>query len=646
MEMAQGEQHKRESLIPQRRLPVGAEVLPDGGVHFRVWAPRRRRVEVVLEPGGPGEGTVLPLAPEGNGYFSARSAAARAGSRYRFRLDGGEAFPDPASRFQPEGPHGPSEVIDPRTFAWSDRGWRGVRLAGQVLYELHLGTFTPECTWEGALRRLPDLAQVGITVVEVMPVADFPGRFGWGYDGVDLFAPSRLYGRPDDMRRFVDAAHRLGLGVFLDVVYNHLGPDGNYLEQYSDRYFTQKHSTPWGKALNFDGTDSGPVREFFAANAAYWIDEFHLDGLRLDATNTIFDDSPEYILASVGRAARAAARGRDIALVAEDESQRARLVRPVEQGGCGLDGVWNDDFHHSARVALTGRNEAYYRDFQGTPQELVSAVKWGYLYQGQRCAWQKKRRGTPAWDMPPSAFVSYLENHDQVANSGRGLRPHQLSSPGRHRALTAFLLLAPGTPLLFQGQEFACTSPFLFFADHKPELAKLVRKGRREFLATFPSLSSAEVQATLADPGDEATFRRCKIDWSQRERHAEALALHVDLLRLRREDAVFRAQRPRGVDGAVLGERAFVLRFFGEAGEDRLLLVNLGGDLHLDVVPEPLLAPPEGKRWEMQWSSEDLRYGGGGTPPVETEDGWFLPGEAAVVLRAADAASSQPASLR
>jgi maltooligosyltrehalose trehalohydrolase len=639
MEMAQGEQHKRESLIPQRRLPVGAEVLPDGGVHFRVWAPRRRRVEVVLEPGGPGEGTVLPLAPEGNGYFSARSAAARAGSRYRFRLDGGEAFPDPASRFQPEGPHGPSEVIDPRTFAWSDRGWRGVRLAGQVLYELHLGTFTPECTWEGALRRLPDLAQVGITVVEVMPVADFPGRFGWGYDGVDLFAPSRLYGRPDDMRRFVDAAHRLGLGVFLDVVYNHLGPDGNYLEQYSDRYFTQKHSTPWGKALNFDGTDSGPVREFFAANAAYWIDEFHLDGLRLDATNTIFDDSPEYILASVGRAARAAARGRDIALVAEDESQRARLVRPVEQGGCGLDGVWNDDFHHSARVALTGRNEAYYRDFQGTPQELVSAVKWGYLYQGQRCAWQKKRRGTPAWDMPPSAFVSYLENHDQVANSGRGLRPHQLSSPGRHRALTALLLLAPGTPLLFQGQEFACTSPFLFFADHKPELAKLVRKGRREFLATFPSLASAEVQATLADPGDEATFRRCKIDWSQRERHAEALALHVDLLRLRREDAVFRAQRPRGVDGAVLGERAFVLRFFGEGGEDRLLLVNLGGDLHLDVAPEPLLAPPEGKQWEVQWSSEEPRYGGGGTPPVETEDGWNLPGEAAVVMRPAEAAS-------
>jgi maltooligosyltrehalose trehalohydrolase len=640
--MAQGEQQKPEARAKEtkrRRLPIGAEVLTDGEVHFRVWAPRRRRVEVVLEPGGPGAGTVVPLEPEGDGYFSGRLAAAHTGSRYRFRLDGGEAFPDPASRFQPEGPHGPSEVIDPRAFAWGDRGWRGVRLPGQVLYELHLGTFTPEGTWEGAIRRLPDLARVGITVVEVMPVADFPGRFGWGYDGVDLFAPSRLYGRPDDMRRFVDAAHRLGLGVFLDVVYNHLGPDGNYLEQYSDRYFTDRHSTPWGKALNFDGPGSGPVREFYTANAAYWIDEFHVDGLRLDATDSIFDDSAEHVLACVSRAARAAARGRDIVLVAENEWQQVRLVRPAEQGGCGLDGVWNDDFHHSARVALTGHNEAYYHDFQGTPQELVSAVKWGYLFQGQRHAWQKRRRGTPAWGLPPAAFVSYLENHDQVSNDGRGQRPHQLTSPGRHRALTAFLLLAPGTPMLFQGQEFACTSPFLFFADHNPDLAKLVRQGRRQFLAQFPSLAPPAVQETLPDPGDEATFRRCKIDWSERERHAEALALHVDLLRLRREDPVFRSQRPGGVDGAVLGARAFALRFFGEGGEDRLLLVNLGGDLHLAVVPEPLLAPPEGKQWEVQWSTEDPRYGGGATPPVEMEDGWHLPGESAVVLRPAEAAS-------
>ncbi len=620
----------------RRRLPVGSEVLSDGGVHFRVWAPKRRRVEVVLEPGGPGAGTTAPLEPEGGGYFSGRAAAARAGSRYRYRLDGGEAFPDPASRFQPEGPHGPSEVVDPGAFAWSDRGWQGTRLAGQVLYELHLGTFTPEGNWEGAIRKLPDLAAVGITVVEVMPVADFPGRFGWGYDGVNLFAPSRLYGRPDDMRRFVDAAHRLGLGVFLDVVYNHLGPDGNYLKQYSEHYFSEKHSTEWGEALNFDGPDSGPVREFFTANAAYWIDEYHIDGLRLDATHSIFDDSPEHILSCVGRAAREAARDRSVLLVAESEAQHARLVRPVEHGGCGLDGVWNDDFHHSARVALTGHNEAYHHDYLGTPSEFIAAVKWGYLYQGQRYAWQKKRRGTPTWGLTPAAFVTYLENHDQVSNSGLGRRPHQLTSPGRHRALTALLLLTPGTPLLFQGQEFACTNPFLFFADHNPDLAKLVRKGRREFLSQFPSLAAPEVQEKLPDPDDEATFRRCKIDWTERERHAEALALHVDLLRLRREDPVFRAQRPGGVDGAVLGAQAFVLRFFGDKGDDRLLLVNLGRDLHLAVAPEPLLAPPEGKQWEVCWSSEHPRYGSGATPPVETDDGWHLPGEAAVVMRPAN----------
>jgi maltooligosyltrehalose trehalohydrolase len=617
----------------RRRLPVGAEVLAGDGVHFRVWAPRRRRVEVVLEAGGPGAGTAAVLEPEGGGYFSGRVASARAGSRYRYRLDGGESFPDPASRFQPDGPHGPSEVIDPDASPWQDGAWRGIALPGQVIYELHLGTFSPEGTWAGAIPRLTDLVRTGVTVVEVMPVADFPGRFGWGYDGVDLFAPTRLYGRPDDMRRFVDAAHGLGLGVLLDVVYNHIGPDGNYLKQFSERYFSDKH-TEWGEALNFDGPDSGPVREFFSANGAYWIDEFHLDGLRLDATQCIRDDSAEHILATIGRAARGASRGRNIILVAENEAQHVRLVRPLEQGGYGLDGLWNDDFHHSAHVALTAHAEAYYRDYLGKPQEFVSAVKYGYLFQGQRYAWQKQQRGTPSFGLSPAAFVTYLENHDQVANSGRGLRLFQLSSPGRIRALTGLLLLGPGTPMLFQGQEFACTSPFLFFADHKPELAKLVRKGRREFLAQFPRLATPESQELLADPADEATFRRCKIDWSERERHAEVHALHVDLLRLRKEEP-FRGQRPCGVDGAVLNEHAFGVRFFGAGGADRLLLVNLGRDLHLEVVPEPLLAPPEGKRWEVQWSSESPRYGGGSTLPVERDDGWHLPGEAAVVLRPA-----------
>jgi maltooligosyltrehalose trehalohydrolase len=602
-------------------------------VRFRVWAPKRRRVEVVLEPGGPGAGTVVLLQPE-NGYHAGVVTAAQAGSRYRYRLDGKESFPDPASRFQPEGPHGPSEVIDPNSFRWTDHGWKGITLRGQVIYEMHIGTFTAEGTWEAAARELLELARIGITVLEVMPVAEFPGRFGWGYDGVDFFAPTHLYGSVDDFRRFVDGAHAAGLGVILDVVYNHFGPDGCYLRQFADTYFSEKHKTEWGDALNYDGPDSGPVRELIVANAAYWMDEFHLDGLRLDATHSIVDDSSEHILAAVGRAARAAAarQGRQIILVAENESQHICHVQPLEQGGYGLDGLWNDDFHHTAMVALTGKAEAYYGDFRGSPQELVSAIKYGYLFQGQRSAWQKKGRGTPTFGIAPAVFVTFLQNHDQVANSGRGLRGQDLTSPGRWRAMTALLLLGPGSPMLFQGQEFACSSPFLFFADHNPELARLVRKGRGEFLAQFPSLAPDEVRAMLAPPEEEATFLRCKLNFAERQQHAEIYALHRDLLRLRREDKVFVTQEVGKVDGAVLGPAALVLRFFGTAADDRLLLVNLGTDLHLEVVPEPLLAPPEGGAWTVLWSSDAPGYGGLATPPVVTENGWRLPGEAAVVL--------------
>jgi maltooligosyltrehalose trehalohydrolase len=617
-----------------RRLPVGAEVLAEGGVHFRVWAPGRRRVDVVLEnESGDQQTRSVKLEPEGDGFFSGHAAEATVGSLYRYRLDGrSELFPDPTSRFQPQGPHGPSQVIDPEAFRWSDHAWPGTPLHGQVIYELHVGTFTKEGTWEAASGELTELAALGITVIEVMPVAEFPGRFGWGYDGVDLFAPTRLYGTPDDFRRFVDRAHAAGLGVILDVVYNHIGPDGNYLKQFAADYFTDRYKNEWGEALNFDGPNSGPVREFFLANAAYWVDEFHIDGLRLDATQQIFDNSPEHILAAISRLVREAARGRATLIVAENETQHTRLVRPVEEGGYGIDGLWNDDFHHSAFVALTGHNEAYYTDYLGSSQELLSAIKWGFLYQGQRYSWQKKRRGTPALDQPPARFITFIENHDQVANSGRGQRCHQLTSPGRYKAMTALLLLAPGTPMLFQGQEFASSSPFLFFADHNAELAKLVRRGRAQFLSQFRSLALPEMQACLPDPADPRTFERCKLDWSERQTHAEIYALHRDLLRLRREDSVFRAQRQRGVDGAVLGPQTFVLRFFAEDGDDRLLFVNLGRDLHLDPAPEPLLAPPEARSWDVLWSSEDIPYGGCGTAPLDTEENWRLPGEAAVAL--------------
>ena len=614
-----------------RRLPSGAEV-GEGGVHFRVWAPLCRRVEVVLETGPSQVSTELEAEP--GGYFAGLVAGAKAGDRYRYRLEGGDALPDPASRFQPEGPHGPSEVVDSAAFAWSDTDWKGVSLPGQVIYELHIGTFTREGTWAAAARELPELARIGITVIEVMPVADFAGEFGWGYDGVNPFAPTRLYGKPDDFRRFVDAAHRAGLGVILDVVYNHLGPDGNYLPRFGP-YLSTRHKNEWGDNINFDGPEAGPVREYYAANAGYWVDEFHLDGLRLDATQAIVDDSPEHILVEIGRRVRAAARGRATIIVNENESQEAKMVRPAEKGGYGLDGLWNDDFHHSAIVALTGRNEAYYSDHLGSPQEFISAAKYGYLFQGQRYAWQENRRGTLGFDLAPPQFVNYIENHDQVANSGRGLRCHALTSPGRYRAMTAVFLLFPGTPMLFQGQEFASSAPFYFFADHHPELSRPVRAGRADFIRQFRRLDRPELADWLPDPGDRSTFERCKLDHSEREKNAHEYRLHQDLLRLRREDPAFRPRSERSVDGAVLGPQAFVIRFFEGTADgtcDRLLLVNLGADLHLEHVPEPLLAVSEGHRWRILWSSESPEFGGEGTPPVETADGWRLMGEAAIVL--------------
>ena len=612
----------------RHRVPVGAVGLPRGGVRFRVWAPRRGRVEVLLS-----SGSLHPLEPEDGGFFSGTVEEAGTGTRYRYRLDGGDAYPDPASRFQPEGPHGPSEVVDPSRYRWRDSAWKGATLENQVIYEMHIGTFTPEGTWTAAARELPELASAGITLLEVMPVAEFAGEFGWGYDGVNLYAPTRLYGIPDDFRRFVDDAHAAGLGVILDVVYNHFGPDGNYLKEFSETYFTDRYACEWGEAINFDGEGSGPVRDLIIANAGYWIDEYHLDGLRIDATQSIHDASGNHVLAAVARSARAAARGRPIVIVGENESQESRLVRAPAEGGLGIDALWNDDFHHSAVVALTGRNEAYYTDYLGRPQELLSALKWGFLYQGQRYRWQGKRRGTPALDLPPRAFVLFLENHDQVANSGNGVRLHLRASPGRYRALTALLLLAPGTPMLFQGQEFASTRPFLYFAHHEPELARLVEKGRRDFLSQFPTLASSEMAKRLLPPHERATFEGCKLDLSERERNLGAYALHKDLLRLRREDPAFAVQRPRGLDGAVLGEAAMVIRFFHEPGGDRLLLVNLGRDLELAPAPEPLLAPPEESRWRVVWASEDPRYGGTGVvEPESDETGWRIPGEAALVL--------------
>jgi maltooligosyltrehalose trehalohydrolase len=623
----------------RRRLSAGVELQEDGGADVRVWAPARHTVEAVVErKDGP---AVVTLERDGDGYFSGLVDGVRAGDRYWFQLDGDRRRPDPVSRFQPEGPHGPSAIVDPSRFPWTDAAWSGVASEGQVLYEMHVGTFTPERTWAAAAEKLEELARLGVTVIQMMPVADFAGRWGWGYDGVNLYAPTHLYGAPDDLRRFVDRAHGIGLGVILDVVYNHLGPDGNYLSEFSPDYFTNKYRNDWGQSLNFEGPAA--ARNFFAENAAYWVEEFHVDGVRFDATQDVHDASPEHILAEIVRRARRAAGGRRLYIVAENEPQESRLVRDPSVGGYGMDALLNDDYHHTALVALTGRREAYYTDYTGSPQELISCAKYGHLFQGQWYSWQQQRRGTPSLDLPATAFVHFLENHDQVANTSFGKRLTQLSSPGRVRALTALTLLGPATPLLFQGQEFASSAPFLFFADHRAELREGIRKGRREFLSQFPSVREVADADALPPPDEPETFTRCTLNWSERDSHAEALALHRDLLVIRRDDPVICAVARRRVDGAVLAPHAFVLRYHGGDNGDRLLIVNLGPDFDLTPLAEPLLAPPAGCEWAEQWNSESARYGGGGRAPSQSHPVWRLARESAVLLRPEPAASDDNA---
>jgi maltooligosyltrehalose trehalohydrolase len=618
----------------QRRYPIGAEPMGEGRTHFRVWAPKAKRLDVVSESSLENEATRTfhPLAAESGGYFSG-AVSAGAGAFYRFRVDGAETFhPDPASRFQPGGPHRSSCVVDPSRFQWTDQEWQGLKMPGQIIYEMHIGTFTTEGTWRAAAKELAELARIGVTVIEMMPIADFPGEFGWGYDGVDLFAPCRLYGTPDDLRAFVNDAHSLGLGVILDVVYNHLGPEGNYLRVFSEDYFTDQHENDWGDSLNFDGRNSGPVREFFITNGRYWIDEFHFDGFRFDATQSIVDSSSEYIVGAIGRAARIAAGERSIILIAENEPQETKLVRRRSEGGDDLDGLWNDDMHHSAMVALTGHHEAYYSDYRGRPQELISAAKYGYLFQGQPYTWQEAPRGMPTFGVPPEAFVGFLENHDQVSNSAFGERPRFLTTAGRYRAMTALLLLGPWTPMLFQGQEFGASSPFVYFTDMSGDLREAIRVGRFKFLAQFPSIEGEEIQKQLPDPSDPENFARCKLDFAERGKNRELYDLHCDLIKLRREDPRFREQKIRGVDGAVLGPASFVLRYFGDEGNDRLLVVNLGEALRLEPAPEPLLAPSFGFRWETLWTSDAPRYGGPGAIQVTSDEHWMLPAEAAIAL--------------
>lgn len=581
-------------------------------MRFRVWAPAHARVELVLEDAG--APPAPPLERDGDGYWTGFVPALSDGARYRYRLDGDGPFPDPASRFQPEGVHGPSQVVDASRFAWSDNGWRGLALEDLVVYELHVGAFTSEGGFGGVAERLPELARLGVSAVELMPLADSPGRRNWGYDGVSLFAPARRYGSPDDLRRLVDRAHALGLALLVDVVYNHLGPDGACLGLFSPGYFDPARQTPWGAAVNLDGPGSEHARGFFIENALHWIHEYHLDGLRLDACHALADGSPRHFLAELQARVRESVADRAVLLIAEDNRNLVSLVRPEPAGGLGLDAVWADDLHHQLHVHLAGDRDGYYADFAGSSADIARTLRDGWFFQGQVSRHFGGPRGTDPTPAEPARFVVCLQNHDQVGNRALGERLHRQVDAAAWRAASALLLLAPETPLLFMGQEWGATSPFLYFTDHSPELGRLVTDGRRREFAGFAAFSDAAARARIPDPQAEATFLESRLDWSERGRepHAGLLRLYQALLALRRElPAARRARGAFEVDAH--GEHGIVIDYRSLAAAPARLVVAVwlrgAGGLVLESAADPSgAAPGPPPSWRERLSTEDTRF--------------------------------------
>jgi maltooligosyltrehalose trehalohydrolase len=608
----------------KRIFPIGAEYNGGKGASFRLWAPGKENVKLYLSD------KLYSLEKEENGYFSLFISGVAEGELYGYLIENDEKpYPDPASRFQPEGPFGLSMIVNSNKYKWKTNNWKGTKLKGAVIYEMHIGTFTQEGTWKAAQAQLPELAEVGITCLEIMPIADFPGNFGWGYDGVNLFAPTRLYGSCDDLKEFIDTAHSLNMGVILDVVYNHLGPSGNFITKFNDYYISEKHETDWGKGLNYDGENCKGLREFILTNVKYWLTEYRFDGFRIDATQDIHDNSEVHILNEIASEVNNLNNGK--ILIGENEPQNAELITPAEEGGCGLDAVWNDDFHHSAFVAITGVSLAYYTDYKGKPQELLSSIKYGYLFQGQYYKWQKKRRGSPTLNIPREKFIVYLQNHDQIANIGFSYRLDKLTSPSRLRAITTLMLLVPSTPLLFMGQEFNASTEFNYFADHEEELNKIVFEGRKKFMSQFINSATTEMQQLLKKPSDKKSFLESKLKFDERRTNQTFYNMVKELLKIRKNDPVIKLQGE--IDGAILAEEAFVLRYFGGEKGDRLLVVNLGLNINEMSIAEPLMAPAVGKEWELIFSTEDPKYGGQGTPPLETQERIYIPAHSALLLK-------------
>jgi maltooligosyltrehalose trehalohydrolase len=563
------------------------------GVRFRVWAPGAQSLDLLTRRGGaaPIERT---LQRDASGIWTGEFTDVRAGDRYAYRLDHGSPLPDPASRYQPEGVHGWSEVVDPSAFAWTDAEWQGVEPSRAVIYELHVGTFTGDGTFRDVISRMDYLRDLGITVIELMPVADFPGRRDWGYDGAALFAPSRAYGRPDDLRLLVDRAHASELAVILDVVYNHLGPEGAYLHGFAPPFFASRHETPWGRGVNLDGEGSPIVRQFLTDNALHWVREYHADGLRLDATHALVDESRRHLVAELTAAVRGAA-DRPLLVYAEDARNDAAMVRPAADGGWDLDGVWADDFHHVLRRALAGDSHGYFRDYDGSIGELVETLSRGWLYTGQYSTHLQCARGTDPSDVALARCVICLQNHDQIGNRALGDRLHHVVDAAAWRAAVTLLLTAPMTPLIFMGQEWAATTPFRFFTDFEPALGRQVSEGRRGEFRHFPEFSTDAAAGLIPDPQDDATFRASRLDWSERysQPHAGSLALHRALLHLRASRPALRGCADTACEARSLDQHTIALRRCAAGDTSDMLIVTRisgSGTVRLDAgVWRPIL---------------------------------------------------------
>jgi maltooligosyltrehalose trehalohydrolase len=589
--------------LKHRRYSQGAE-LTQNGVSFRTWATDKKSVSVVLLNSEQQLIRELPLSLDQAGYYTAEDPQAVAGMLYQYRLDS-QPFPDPASRFQPFGVHGPSQIVDSGAFVWSDQNWVPPRLNDLIIYELHIGTFTNPGSFRAIVEHFDHLLRLGVNTIELMPIADFPGNRNWGYDGVSLFAPCRAYGDPDDLRFLINESHRAGLAVILDVVYNHLGPDGNYLGSYSKDYFNQEHHTPWGLAFNFDGSDAAPVRSFFVENPIYWRKEFHFDGFRLDATQAIPDTSRKHVIQEITEEVQS----RGGLVICEDPRNERRIVLPRSSDGYGCDAVWADDFHHVVRTLMTNEDEGYLGYFDGTPEQLLATIREGWLFTGQL---QKDGipRGTRASDIEPEHFVICISNHDQVGNRAFGDRLHTIVSAESYRAASALCLLAPYTPMLFTGQEWACSSPFCYFTDHEAILGRNIAKGRRKEFEQFLAFRDPEKRERIPDPQAEATFLQSKLKWDETADgdHRTVLRLYQDCIRFRQ--AKLRDRRRGTWKAELVSEQTLALRFSPPKGAEVLVVVQLNAaktTLDLNI---PILQPSRGHPWKFSLSSNEPRYGG------------------------------------